>query len=68
MTEGTRHQTTQAPPVHLLDPTRPPEPVPGCDVCGALNRQRIQATAKGDHSRVSDCTVEMRRHSHGSRT
>ena len=65
MTEGVRHQTTAAQPVHLLEPTPPPRPVPGCDVCGALARQRADATAAGDHSRASDCTVEIRRHPHG---
>ena len=63
-----RHQTTAARPVHLPEPTPPPEPVPGCDVCGALTRQRDEAQETGDYSRASDCTVEMRRHSHGSQS
>nr|WP_274916602.1 hypothetical protein [Streptomyces sp. WZ-12] len=54
-------------PVHLSDPTAKPEPRPvaGCDVCGALDRQRSRARATGDHSKVTDCNVEMRDHPHG---
>jgi hypothetical protein len=66
MAEGTRHQTTPAEPVHLLEPTPPPEPTPGCDVCAALARQRTEATATGDYSRASDLTVEMGQHAHES--
>lgn len=54
-------------PVHLSDPTAVPDPKPvaGCDVCGALDRQRTRARTAGNYSKVSDCNVEMRRHPHG---
>ncbi|MFE7314605.1 MULTISPECIES: hypothetical protein [unclassified Streptomyces] len=54
--------------MHLPDPGAKPEaqPVAGCDVCGALERQRAQARATGDRSKVTDCNVEMRRHPHES--
>ncbi|KIZ19756.1 hypothetical protein [Streptomyces natalensis] len=53
-------------PVHLQEPGREPEPVAGCDVCGALDRQRSGAYAIGDKSRATDCNVEIRRHPHRS--
>ncbi|GAU68538.1 Syd protein [Streptomyces sp. NBRC 110611] len=53
-------------PAHLKDPLPVPEPVPvaGCDVCGALARQRAEAYTAGDKSKVIDCNVELRRHPH----
>nr|WP_018539248.1 hypothetical protein [Streptomyces sp. SID8354] len=53
-------------PVHLGEAaSRPdPEPVAGCDVCGALARQRAGAYTIGDRSRATDCNVEIRRHPH----
>nr|WP_236680190.1 hypothetical protein [Streptomyces sp. 9-7] len=56
-------------PVHLMEPASRPEPAPiaGCDVCQALARQRAEAQAVGDKSRVTDCNVEMRRHPHPKR-
>lgn len=46
----------------------PPEPAPGCDVCGALFRQWTRASnARGpeyDPSRAVDLAVEIRRHPH----
>lgn len=67
MAESTRRQTTPAEPVlvHLLEPTPPPEPTPGCDICAALARQRAEATAAGELSQATDYSVEMRRHTHG---
>ncbi|MFF4699769.1 hypothetical protein [Streptomyces chattanoogensis] len=50
--------------VHLGEPAWEPEPVAGCDVCGALDRQRSGAYAIGDRSRATDCNVEIRRHPH----
>ncbi|WP_078872206.1 hypothetical protein [Streptomyces sp. NRRL S-337] len=50
--------------VQLGVPVRDPAPVAGCDVCGALARQRVAAYAVGDRSKVSDCNVEIRRHPH----
>ncbi|MFF9506317.1 hypothetical protein ACF1BU_02775 [Streptomyces sp. NPDC014724] len=41
-----------------------PSPVKGCDVCGALARQREVAWQARDMSRVTDCSVELRRHPH----
>nr|WP_030181623.1 hypothetical protein [Streptomyces violaceorubidus] len=57
-------------PVTLTDPLKgTPVPVPGCDVCGALARQREEALdAKGrfyDPSKASDLLVEIGRHPHG---
>jgi hypothetical protein len=53
-------------PVHLGEPvTEPdPEPVAGCDVCGALAVQRAKAYVVGDRSKVTDCNVEIGRHPH----
>lgn len=55
-------QTAPEPPVTLLDPTRPPKPRPGCDVCAALDRQRAAADDAGDIKRATMYEVEMRRH------
>ncbi|GAU66836.1 hypothetical protein SSP35_03_04840 [Streptomyces sp. NBRC 110611] len=49
-------------PVHLLEPVSDPAPVAGCDVCGALARQRDAAYDAGDMSKATDCNVEIRRH------
>ena len=48
--------------VHLGLPLAWPAPPPACEVCQALARQRTEAAASGDHSRVSDCNVEIRNH------
>ena len=64
------HQRTPREPVQLLDPLedKPPEPAPGCDVCGALMKQWNQATEAGspahDPSHAVDLAVEIRRHPH----
>ncbi|MGP3980883.1 hypothetical protein [Streptomyces sp. KR80] len=60
-------KTAMAPPVHLTPPAEQPDPVPGCDVCAALDRQRREAAVQGDHSQATDCNVEIRRHPHGGR-
>jgi hypothetical protein len=57
-----RQQTLQEPPISLPDPTRPPVPAPGCDVCAALDRQRAAAEEAGDIRRATAYEVEMRRH------
>lgn len=44
-----------------------PEPTPGCDVCGALIRQRTKARRTGDFSQATDCNVELRQHPHVGR-
>jgi hypothetical protein len=44
-----------------------PEPVPGCDVCGALAIERSEARRRGDLSKVSDVNVEIRKHPHAKR-
>lgn len=54
--------TTMSDPVDLPLPPEWPEPASRCGVCAALARQREGAAADGDHSKVSDCNVEMRRH------
>ncbi|MDX3214582.1 hypothetical protein PV318_03350 [Streptomyces sp. ME02-6991-2B] len=64
MRKRTPARTVMSPPVHLTEPTFPPRPVDGCDVCGALAKQRAAATAAGDYSRATDCSVEMRKHRH----
>lgn len=52
----------------LLDlPKLEPVPVDGCDVCGALARQRSEAREAGDWSAVSDRNVELSRHPHSRR-
>lgn len=63
MTEPTRHhrEPTELPLWVELEPA----PVDGCDVCGALARERKAARFAGDGSKVSDCNVEIRRHPHG---
>jgi hypothetical protein len=62
MSEPTRYATR---PVELpLRLDTDPLPVPGCDVCGALDRERREARGKGDMSKVSDVNVEIRDHPH----
>ncbi|MFE9765132.1 hypothetical protein ACFYPC_11455 [Streptomyces sp. NPDC005808] len=67
MAESTRSQTIMTGPVHLPEPTPPPQPVPGCGVCSALDRQRAEHTATGDPSKATDCNVEIRNHPHPAR-
>lgn len=62
-------QTTPELPISLPDPTRPPKPAPGCDVCAALDRQRAKAEGQGDIRQATTCEQEMRSHpAHGDRT
>lgn len=63
-----RQQTTDEPPVVLMDPTRPPRPARGCDVCEALDRQRAQAEDRGDIRAATTCEIEIRRHPHPDRS
>ncbi|MFF7259446.1 hypothetical protein ACFZCL_04020 [Streptomyces sp. NPDC008159] len=58
----TGHQGLQEEPVTLPDPTRPPRPTPGCDVCGALDQQRAQAEEAGNVRRATTLEMEMRQH------
>ncbi len=51
-------------PVCLPLPPDAPEPAEGCDICGALAKQRAEARTRGDFSAVSDCNVEMAAHPH----
>lgn len=44
--------------------TLEPTPVEGCGVCSALSKQRHEARADQNMSRVSDCNVELRNHPH----
>lgn len=55
-------QTASEPPVTLPDPTVPPSPAPGCDVCGALDKQRAEHEQAGNIKQATACEVEMRRH------
>lgn len=57
-----QHQALPEPPITLPDPTRPPTPAPGCDVCAALDRQRAEAEDAGNIRRATMFEVEMRRH------
>ncbi|WP_327401990.1 hypothetical protein OG194_18820 [Streptomyces sp. NBC_01288] len=50
-----------APPVLGL-PLDGPAANPNCGVCAALARQRTDARAAGDFSKVSDLNVELRSH------
>ncbi|RSO28306.1 hypothetical protein DMH15_28125 [Streptomyces sp. WAC 06725] len=62
MTNPTKYY---GPPVELpLRLGRDPDPEPGCDVCGALARERDTARGTGNMSKVSDVNVEIRRHPH----
>lgn len=58
--------TGMTPPVHLSDPypDLDPEPVPGCDICRELVKQRAEARRLGEHGRAAMCTVELGQHSH----
>jgi len=49
-------------PVHLGLLPEWPQPVPGCRVCAALAKQRERAAGSKNHTEVSDCNVEIRRH------
>lgn len=49
-------------PPFLGFPLPDPEPPADCQVCGDWARQRAEARAEGDKSRVSDMNVLMRRH------
>ncbi|WP_231626624.1 hypothetical protein [Streptomyces apocyni] len=55
-------RTTMALPVMLPDPTLPPQPAQGCDVCAALDRQRAEFDLLGNVRRATDCEVEIRDH------
>ncbi|MGW1768368.1 hypothetical protein ACWCQL_30535 [Streptomyces sp. NPDC002073] len=54
--------TTMSAAPHLSPPRPDPAPAPGCDVCAALAKERATARQVGDHSRASDCNVELRHH------
>jgi hypothetical protein len=61
-------RTNPGPPVELpLRLDGAPEPVADCDVCQALDKQRSEARAQRDLSKVSDFSVEIRNHPHGDR-
>lgn len=63
----TSRKTTMDPPVTLRDPTSPPRPAPGCDVCAALDKQRDQAERAKNTKLATTCEVEMRNHpKHGA--
>ena len=55
-------RTTQEPPITLPDPTRPPGPAAGCDVCAALEEQRAGYERRGNTKAATTCEVEMRNH------
>ncbi|MCK7627522.1 hypothetical protein MUU72_31265 [Streptomyces sp. RS10V-4] len=51
-------------PVHLPDPFPEPRPVPGCDVCAALVRQREAHRRHRAYALAASCTLELERHFH----
>lgn len=55
-------QTYPENPISLPDPTRPPQPVPGCVVCSGQESLRQAAERKHDIRRATDCEMEIRRH------
>lgn len=59
--------TTMSGAVHLPLPSQPPEPKPGCPTCTTLAEQRDRARSEGDYSRVTDCNIGLRAHSHHPR-
>lgn len=59
--------TTMPAAVHLSLPILEPIPVPGCDVCRALGKEREVARQRGDGSKVSDTNVELRAHPHAEK-
>lgn len=63
----TARKTTMDEPIHLPDPTMPPAPAPGCDVCVALDVQRAEAEAAQDYAQATACEQEIREHPHGTR-
>jgi hypothetical protein len=54
---------TTAPAV--MNPALEPVPVDGCDVCGALAKQRERARQAGRVSEVRSCNRELQAHPHG---
>lgn len=50
------------PPFGLTLPPEEPVPPADCGVCAALVKQRAEARARDDLSRVSDLNVEIRAH------
>ncbi|MBM7091042.1 hypothetical protein JTP67_21360 [Streptomyces sp. S12] len=54
--------TTMDDPVNLPLPPEWPQPRPDCARCADLARQRDEARAAADFSRVTDCNVRMRSH------
>ncbi|MBM7443243.1 hypothetical protein JOC24_006691 [Streptomyces sp. HB132] len=53
---------TVVPALHV--PAPEPVPVEGCDVCGALTRQRVSAHAAGSIVTVRSCNEEIANHPH----
>lgn len=48
----------------LRGPALEPVPVDGCDVCGALARQRETARSMGNPAMVRSCNDEIANHPH----
>lgn len=57
-----RQQSIQEPPVTLGLPLEEPVPPADCGVCAALVKQRAEARARDDLSKVADLNVEIRAH------
>lgn len=60
----TLQQTASERPITLPDPTCPPRPAPGCDICAVLERDRLRAEEAGKTRLATTCEVEMRNHPH----
>ncbi|MFE3883326.1 hypothetical protein ACFXPQ_10515 [Streptomyces lydicus] len=64
----TEPKGTMSPPVHLTDPYNiNAEPVPGCDVCAALGKQRKEAREQGRAADAAVAGVEITNHPHKKR-
>ncbi|MGI5261126.1 hypothetical protein [Streptomyces angustmyceticus] len=65
MTEPKR---TMSPLVHLTDPYNlTATPVPGCDVCTALDKQREEARQQGRAAAAATAVIEIASHLHKKR-
>jgi hypothetical protein len=58
-------QTSSPEPFDLSVSAPAATPVPGCDRCAELARERGEARRARDYSRASDCAVGIRTHDTG---
>jgi hypothetical protein len=58
-------RTYPSPPVVLpVREGKDAQPMPACERCSQLDRDRRDARNRGDHSAATDCSVLIRRHPH----